>query len=391
VNRQLRILQVFNRYLKPGGEEKSVARIADDLEDGGHNVTRFWRESAEWRMSNAPPRLKQLILMWRNPPVLSALQQAHKETGADLWILHNVVPVISLGVYRLAKELKVPIIQWLHNYRPISVSGTLFAGGKLLKPDDPWLAWKETWHGTWNGRLPTACLACGYSRLKHRHDFNSVKAWVAVSEQMRLIFAQAGWFEERLHTLRHSWHVGDNAGNGADEGYFLFLGRMVESKGVGFLVDLWKDPRLREVELVMAGDGPLTTELRRQSPPNVRWVGHVEGAEKEKLKRGCRAILFPSIWPEPLSTVAYEAYEMNKPIVSSDLGGMPELVLHGQTGFLLPAGKRESWLDKIMELSRDPCLCQGLGVRGRQWLEQEVSASRWRAQFSVIAERALTT
>ena len=46
-----------------------------------------------------------------------------------------------------------------------------------------------------------------------------------------------------------------------------------------------------------------------------------------QLKAGCRAILFPSIWPEPLSSVAYEAYEVNKPIVASNLGGMPEVIV----------------------------------------------------------------
>jgi glycosyltransferase involved in cell wall biosynthesis len=389
VNPPLRIVQVFNRYLRPGGEEKSVARIADDLEAGGHAVTRFWRESAEWKTRNAPPRVKQLMLMWRNPAVLSALQQIQQKISADLWILHNVVPVISLGVYRLAKELNVPIIQWLHNYRPISPSGTLFAGGKLLKPDDPWLRWKESLHGTWNGRVLTACLSCGYARLKRRGDFESVKAWVAVSEQMRRIFAQAGWFEDRLYTLRHSWHIQEEVGTQSDEGYFLFLGRMVESKGVRFLLELWHDPALRKIELVMAGDGPLVAELRGQSPPNMRWVGHVEGDEKQKLKRGCRAILFPSIWPEPLSTVAYEAYEMNKPIVSSDLGGMPEVIMDGQTGFVLPAKQPRLWLERILQLSRDPCLSQRLGRRGRQWLNEEVSPGRWRTQFSLIAERSV--
>ncbi|MCX6904189.1 MAG: hypothetical protein NTW03_12080, partial [Verrucomicrobia bacterium] len=100
--RPLKIIQVFNRYLYPGGEEKSVARIAEDLEEGGHQVTRFWRESAEWEGGGAPPKWKQPFLLWRNPAVLEKLQQAHLAAPADLWLLHNVLPVASLGVYELA-------------------------------------------------------------------------------------------------------------------------------------------------------------------------------------------------------------------------------------------------------------------------------------------------
>lgn len=387
-SRPLRILQVFNRYLQPGGEEKSVARIASDLESGGHTVARFWRESAEWQQAGAPPKWKQPFLLWRNASVLGELRRLHESFRADVWLLHNVVPVVSLDVYRLAGELRVPIIQWLHNYRPFSPGGTLFAGKKLLNPNDPWIAWKETLHGSWNGRILTAWLAMGYARLKRRGDFDSVRAWVAVSEQMRQIFLQAGWFPDRLHALAHSWHAQPAPTDARDDGYFLFLGRMVESKGVRFLIELWRDPALRGVELVMAGDGPVASELRAQSPPNVRWVGHVEGDVKQKLKAGCRAILFPSIWPEPLSTVAYEAFEMNKPLLASRLGGMPEVVAHGQTGFLLPPGDGPAWRQQILQLVSDAYLSARLGVQGRRWLEAEVSPARWVARFDSIARQS---
>src|SRR5207244_11756715 len=131
--------------------------------------------------------------MWHNAPVLAELRRWHAQEQADLWLLHNVVPVVSLGAYRLAGQLKVPIIQWLHNYRPISPSGTLFSGGKLLEPDDPWLGWKETFSGSWHGRLLTAWLALGYARIKRRGDFSSVAAWVAVSEAMKSMFSRAGF------------------------------------------------------------------------------------------------------------------------------------------------------------------------------------------------------
>ncbi len=383
----LKILQLFNRYLKPGGEDKSVARIAEDLEGGGHVVTRFWRESAEWKSPGAPSKLRQPFLLWRNPAVLDALRRQHESVGADVWVLHNVIPVISLGVYRLALELKVPVIQWLHNYRPFSPGGTLFAGRKPLEPDDPRIAWKETLSGSWNGRLATAMLALGYSRLRRRGDFEAVRAWVPVSDEMRRIFEKARWFPDRLFTLRHSWHAEAAPEDDRDEGYFLFLGRMVETKGVRFLIDLWRDPRLREFNLVMAGDGPLAAELRPQSPPNVQWVGHVEGHVKQQLKAGCRAILFPSVWPEPLSTVAYEAYEMKKPIVASNLGGMPEIVHHDKTGLLLKPADSEAWMAAILSLGRDRGLSSRLGTRGREWLDREVSPARWVEQFNEIARR----
>jgi glycosyltransferase involved in cell wall biosynthesis len=263
----------------------------------------------------------------------------------------------------------------------------LFIGETPQRPEDRWLAWKEAWHGSWHGRLPTTLLALGYSRLRRRGDFESVRAWIPVSDAMKRIFERAGWYPERLHTLRHSWHAESSPVPARDEGYFLFLGRMIEEKGVRFLVDLWAAPELRDIQLVLAGDGPLKAELSGRSSSNVRWVGHVEGPTKLRWKGGCRAILFPSIWPEPLSTVAYEAYEMNKPILASRSGGMPEVVESERTGLLLPPGDRAAWLQAILRLSRDRAISQQMGEQGRAWLDREVSPTRWVEQFNEIARR----
>ncbi|HXG49717.1 MAG TPA: glycosyltransferase family 4 protein [Methylomirabilota bacterium] len=380
--RPLRIIQVFNRYLMPGGEEKSVARIAADLAAAGHTVSRFWRESAEWKGPQAPPRWRQPLLLWRNDAVLDELRRLHESTGARLWLLHNVIPVVSLGIYRLARELGVPIVQWLHNYRPFSPSGTLTAGARALAPDDPWIALRESLAGSWNGRALTAWLSGCYWLVRRRGDFESVRAWVAVSEEMRQIFRQAGWYPDRLHAIPHSWHLRGPMPESADEGHFLFLGRMVETKGVRFLVRLWERPELRQATLVMAGQGPLADELRTKTPPNVRWVGHVEGEMKLKLLAGCRAILFPCLWAEPLSTVAYEGYEQARPILASNLGGMKEVVLDRVTGRLLPPGDEAAWIEALLQL--DAATAREWGQRGRRWLEETVSPAVWNRRFDEV-------
>jgi glycosyltransferase involved in cell wall biosynthesis len=384
---RLRVLQLFNRYLQPGGEEKSVARIAEDLTSGGHTVTRYWRESAEWKGPAAPPRWRQPFLLWRNASVLEELRRAQASSQADLWLLHNILPVLSLHVYRLARELGVPVVQWLHNYRPISPSGTLCAAGTQLDPDDPWVPWKEALAGSWNGRLLTAWLALGYWRIRRRGDFEAVRAWVAVSEEMKALFLRAGWYPDRLHVARHSWHIQTSSVSEGDEGHFLFLGRMVETKGVRFITDLWRHPALREVPLVMAGQGPLADELRDRTSPNVRWVGHVEGAQKQQLLQTCRAVIFPCTWAEPLSTVAYEAYERGKPVLASNLGGMKEIVVPGRTGDLLKAGDAVSWLRAVTGLDRETA--RRMGAAGRAWLETNVSPRIWNERFNFIARSAL--
>lgn len=383
------LIQVFNRYLNPGGEENSVARIAAHLEQAGHRVVRFWRSSAEWQGPSAPPRFKQPFLLWNNPAVLDELRRVHLDTRPQAWILHNVIPVVSLGVYPLAQSLNVPILQWLHNYRPISPGASLRAGNRTLQPEDPWLTLKEILAGTWRGRFLTACVALGYASIQRRGAFKSVRAWIAVSRHMRAIFLRAGWAPDRTFALHHSWDIQADTLSQSDQGYFLYLGRMLELKGVRFLLDLWRDPALQQTQLVLAGEGPVADELRHSSPPNVRWTGYVTGPAKRDLVAQCRAVLFPALWDEPLSTVAYEAWEQRKPILSSRVGGMRELVEHDTNGLLLEPANPVAWRDAVTRLAGDPLYARRLGANGRRWLEQHVSPSAWNRAFDSILERVL--
>ncbi len=385
----MKFIQVFNRYLQPGGEENSVRRIALHLEQGGHRVERFWRASDEWKGPGAPPRWRQPFLLLENPQALDDLRGRHERIGADAWILHNILPVVSLGIYRLARRLRVPVIQWLHNYRPISPSGALEVRGRTLDPADPWVPLKEILAGTWRGRLSTAVVAYGYLRARRRGDFASVAAWIAVSDEMRRLFLRAGWPSDRVFTVRHAWDPGPFQEPASDGDYFLFLGRLLDLKGVRFLVDLWQDPELRAVPLTLAGEGLLRTELEARGGSAIRWPGFVTGEEKARCVAGSRAILFPCLWPEPLSTVAYEAYERGRPVLASDLGGMRETVFERKTGRLLPPGDRAAWKAAILEAWTHGAVARAWGRAGRRWLDENVSATAWNAAFDTVLSRVV--
>ena len=352
---------------------------------------RFWRASTEWTGPEKPWIGWQPFLMWNNRRVLSELRELHKRVKADAWLVHNVLPVVSLSVYRLAKELGVPIIHWLHNYRPFSPSGTLVAGGEMIRPDDPLIYLRESLHGTYNGKIATAWLSLCYLFAQKRGDFSQIKAWVALSGYMKGLFDRARWPLHPVFVLRHDWNLESPPPDTAPGDSFLFLGRMVETKGVNFLVELWRHPDLKSYKLIMAGKGPLADKLRKHSPPNVSWVGHVEGEEKRRLLLQCRAVVFPCLWPEPLGTVVYEAYQVCKPVLASNLGGLRETIRHNATGLLLPPGQTESWHRAILQIAGDNALALRLGHAGRKWLELEASPEGWLRGFAAVIDEALLT
>jgi glycosyltransferase involved in cell wall biosynthesis len=378
----MKIIQVFNQYLNAGGEENSVNRIARHLEVGGHEVKRFWRSSNEWTSRNAPPKWMQASLIGNNQVVLGELKELHETFCPDVWILHNVLPVISVGIYSLATKLDVPIVQWLHNYRPISVSGVNPSASYKIN------YLKECLSGEWRGsRLQTSILAFHYLKAIYNKDFDSVKAWVTVSDMMHEEFAKRSWFPEKISTLHHSWDIRSVLPRKEEDSYFLFLGRIIEEKGIRFLVTLFGLPSMRSHQLYVAGRGELEQELRLTSSSNVKWLGFVTGEEKRQVIRDSLAVVFPSLWKEPLSTVAYEAYEQKRCVISSDQGGMPEIVFNGSTGLVLPAGDLPAWTHGIQEISKNEL--EAYGRNGRSWLVENVSPEEWNNQFRKIVQDRL--
>jgi hypothetical protein len=127
-----RILQVFNRYLHMGGEEKSVDRIYAHL-GREHEMERCFFESRDWIGAGAPGKLTQLRRTLYNHDSRAQFEKVCDTFRPDVALFHNVFPVGSPSLYHAAKLRGLPVIQYVHNFRPLSVGGTLYASGQFLE------------------------------------------------------------------------------------------------------------------------------------------------------------------------------------------------------------------------------------------------------------------
>jgi len=386
----MRFLQLFNEYTQPGGEEKSVERIFRAV-SSRHQVTKFRVSSAEWSGHGAPSKLQQVRLTWFHAAVADRAVAVSQREQCDAWIVHNAFPVLSPAIYERAFRHNIPIIQFLHNFRPFSVGGTLWFAGKnhpeVLLPGG---IWKEVVAGGWQeSRLKSLILGTSLAKLRRSGWLDSIHAWVGISDFVRDRFVEAGVPSERAFSLRHSWDITPRspAVGAGDDGSFLFLGRLVEEKGIRVLLDAWRlltQSRAGEVpRLLIGGDGPLRAEVEEAARrnPAIQFLGHVTGREKQRRIASCRAMLAPSVWWEPLGLVTYEAYDQGKPMLAAASGGLTETVSHGQTGFLHAPGQAHELAEHVQRLACDPVLARQLGESGREWLEQNASHEAWIKRF----------
>jgi hypothetical protein len=348
-----RILQVFNRYLFPGGEEKSVDRIFTHLSER-HEMSRCFYESAEWKAPGAPGPLGQVRRLFSNPEGRARFENALAESHADVAMFHNIYPVGSPALYHAARDRRVPVIQYLHNFRPFSVGGALFVNGQVNKDSLHGSFTAEILAGVWQGSVLKTALFALMLKLLHRSGaLSSVKAWIAISEFMRQRILEGGWMPpERIHTLRHSW-------------------------------DAMCTPPPVE------GEGPeeaLVREKARQNPYIV-FLGQIGGSVKNDELRQCRALIAPSVWWEPLGLVTYEAYDFSKPVLAASSGGFTETVIPGQTGLLHTPGDAESLTQDVLTLENlIPTERAVWGLNGRRWLLQNANVEAWKDRFEGILD-----
>lgn len=154
-------------------------------------------------------------------------------------------------------------------------------------------------------------------------------------------------------------------------------GRLVKVKGHTFLLQAWPSVLKHEPRalLLLAGDGPDEDPLRAQAAAlglagSVKFLGFRQ--DIASLIACAEVLVLPSL-NEGFGMVLVEAMAMGKPVVASAVGGVPEVVLDGRTGLLVPPANPEALAAAILRLLDDPGAARRLGEAGRERARESFS------------------
>lgn len=161
--------------------------------------------------------------------------------------------------------------------------------------------------------------------------------------------AEWGWPAERLRHVPNFVRANQYQPRFEPGDYALYFGRLSAEKGLGTLIDAAAQAG---VSLRIAGTGPLERQFKRQAAdvPNVRFEGYVAGEALHELVRAARVVVLPSEWYENAPMSVLESYALGKPVLGARIGGIPELIVEGQTGLLFPSGDRDQLAERLRQL-----------------------------------------
>jgi glycosyltransferase involved in cell wall biosynthesis len=168
----------------------------------------------------------------------------------------------------------------------------------------------------------------------------------------------------------------------------LFVGRMLEDKGVRELIEAWCVVKAEDVsvELVLCGDvdsgNPTSLSLAEintlTNTPGCRWLGRCENVMEQMAK--ANLVVLPS-YREGLPRVILEAGLANRAVITTDVPGCREVVEHGRSGLIVPAQNVNALVNAIRELRRNETkrliLARGLSERVKTKFSDEVNNPRW--------------
>ena len=275
------------------------------------------------------------------------------ERRIDVVHAHNLFPSLSPAVLRAARGAGAAVVVTLHNYRYLCLPGSLIRDGKACDVCVGRVPWRGVVHRCYRGSAAgSATIATSLTLHRSMSSFDAVGRFAAVSGFLRDTYDRVSFAPGRI-VVKPNFAPPAAVRDGPGEG-FVFLGRLAPEKGVDTLLEAWRDDGAGLEPLTVVGSGPAEAELRAARPSGVRFLGDVASDRVPDLIRSARAVLIPSRWEEAaVPRVALEAYACGVPVVSSDRGALPEGVIHGQTGLIVPAGDPTAWRAAAVAMTDD--------------------------------------
>lgn len=195
-------------------------------------------------------------------------------------------------------------------------------------------------------------------------------------------FEEWGWSPEQVTYIPNFVKVEDYVPVPEAGDYFVYFGRLALEKGFGTLLAAC---RASGVRLVVIGDGELGAEVEAavaESQGRISWLGRRSGNELFDVVAKARAVILPSEWYENAPMSVLEAYALAKPVIGAAIGGIPELVKEGETGFLFPSGSVEG-LREAIERMRDlaDSAVAEMGHAARHYVTERFTAELYRERM----------
>ena len=378
--RPLKIAQLSQDYSAKGGVATYVRSLCTALGADGHEVTVI---HADPGMPLPPPGVARQFYV-EGFDKFGSKSDSRRSASRVIEILEalspQVVHIHANNNFLLEMEVHqcFPVIKTLHVY-DFCPSGNKFhhALGKVCHhPTGPLCVARMGYKRCVLSKRPSVIWKLYQRCVEANRNNASYLKLIVASEYVKQQAVASRYPANQIEVLPYFTGLPDlstAADNG--ENTILFVGRVVREKGLEHLlsaVSLVRTPW----RLIVGGDGMDLGRAKRIAHSlglsgRIEFAGWADSEQHLRFYREASVVVVPSIWPEPFGMVGIEAMSYGKPVVAFNVGGIPEWLEDGATGFLVKPYDVKEMAEKISYLLEHPQTAHEMGMRGRKRVEQE--------------------
>ena len=350
----MKILMVNKFHYSKGGSETYYFSLRRRLERDGHTVVDFSMQDernfpspyAEYFVrpsdyasaASLPDKLRMAANIVYSTEAKRKFEALVEKEQPDLVHLHVFQHQLSPSILDVCKKYDLPTVYTAHDLKMVCLNYKMMHHGRLCEDCRD----GRYFHCVRNKCVKASALKSGICYAegvlhRARRSYDAVDFVLAPSRFYRDKLVEFGVAAERVVHLPNFLDGEEPTVNTSPfgKGYYLYLGRLSEEKGVGTLLEAFEGTAL---PLVIVGTGPLEDSVRAavasKQLDNITLAGFRTGQELTDIVGNARAVILPSEWYENGPYAAIEALRLSRPLIGADIGGIPELI--DGNGFLFP-------------------------------------------------------
>ncbi|HDQ22541.1 MAG TPA: glycosyltransferase family 1 protein [Candidatus Uhrbacteria bacterium] len=400
----MKILMINKFFYRRGGSEAYMLALIELLKKNSHQVIEFSMqdeknepsEYADFFIKNIDfskregfiKDLKKAFCLLYSFAAKNKLEALIAQEKPDVAHLHNFNFQLTPSILSVLKKHKIPVVWTMHDYHAICPNYRLFTQGQVCERCKVY-----RYYNCYKFRCLKNDKAMSFLAMLEMYlhkiilkSYDKIDIFISPSRFLADKVKQWGIKPDKVKHLYNFIDL-DNFQPISEHGDGLvYFGRLSEEKGLLTLLEAMKG--LGKINLSLIGEGPQKEQIldyiEKNKLNNVYLLGYKKGLELYDLIKKSRLVIMPSIWHENNPISVLEAFALAKPVIASDLGGLPELVENSKTGYLFKAGQADDLKNKIKSVYNDAEACLKLGKNARRKAEKISSGQAHLAEILQI-------
>jgi len=323
------------------------------------------------------------------------LEALIQQERPDIAHLHNAYFQISPSIFAVLKKYNIPVVYTMHDYHMVCPNYKMFTKNAACERCKKYRFHQAIINKCQDNSYIKSCgvaAVMGFNRLFKLYE-RGVDQFISPSKFLRKKVADWDFCDKSqitqvpnavdLELFQAKTRV-------TSRKYFLYLGRFSSEKGIPTVIEAVK-LLPKNIPVKIMGTGPFLPEVEKLAAAyeNVE-IWPFESDKQKIIDRISRAqaVIVPSIWYENYPMSVIESFACSTPVLGARMGGIPELVKNGETGFTFAAHDAKKLAKLMQKIYNNNDMIKTMGGNARAFVEQNNSFDAYYERLMTVYQRA---